>query len=150
MTKPFRAFLLVLIPVVVATWMLQDDDAQALSNPQTTGSNNNFRVPNNFPIQIPAAGANCSMTLQVDFDPPGDAGVRITTPVCSGYSPTTPLVPLTRDNCIMNICTDPAHCVGTWVTRDTKPGVLWAMALDAPDDAGVTIRVERGAGCQGP
>jgi hypothetical protein len=132
-----------------AAWLWQERTASGLANPLTTGSNIAMTAPNNVPKAIPAAGDNCAVTIQVDFDPK-DGGGSVTTPVCSGYDLPSLGKPLTKYNCAMPVCTDPSKCVATWVVRDAKPGVISVIAINAPTDAGVPIRVERGAGCTGP
>lgn len=128
-------------------------EANALANPLKTGSNSRMRVPRNFPTQIAAQSANCSVTLDVARNGP-DGGANYispTTAICSGYNPTSPAgLALTRWTCAMPICTDGTKCDAPWVTRDATPGAIWAIALDAPTDAGVDVIVERGAGCQSP
>ncbi len=123
--------------------------ANALSNPLTGGANYSIKAPNNTPRLITANGANCAVTIQVDINP-HDGGASPTTQVCSGYNSTAR--PLTKWNCMMPVCTDttPGKCVSTWVVRDTAPGALSVMAIDAPTDAGVPIRIELGTGCVTP
>ncbi len=128
------------------SWSLEST-ANALSNPQKTGSNFTM-VANATPQQVAAQSANCSVLLQVDFDPK-DGGACPTCPICSGYNSTTPLVPLTKWNCVMPLCTDTTRCVANWVVRDTVPGAIWVIGLN-PDGGGVPVRGERGAGCQNP
>lgn len=124
-------------------------DAQALANPQTTGKNYAL-VATATPTVINAQGTNCSITLQVDFDPK-DGGAHPDLPFCSGYSPTGGPA-LTRWNCANPLCTDTTKCVSVAVVRDTKPGAVWVVAPNFPDGGtpSVPFRVEMGAGCQGP